>query len=53
MALQKLGLIPKKKDSFRNMTSARANEDDASLEGVVRQEESGNENDTVTALQVS
>ena len=53
MALHKLGVMPKKKGSSRNMTSAQAKKDDASLEGVVKKEEGGNENDTITALQVS
>ena len=55
VALEKLGIIPKRKERFPNMTSAQAKEDDAPLEGAVKKEDASsadNENDTVTTLQV-
>ena len=52
VALQKLGVIPKKKASFPNKTSARTNKKDASHKGVVKDEEDGNENETITTLRV-
>lgn len=52
VTLQKLGVIPKRKECFPNMTSAQAKEDAASLEGVVKKEEGSNEKDTIAALRV-
>ena len=52
VALQKLGVIPKKNPSFPNMTSAQKNKEHASHRGAVKEEEGGDESETITTLRV-
>ena len=52
VALQKLGVIPKKNPSFPNITSTQRNKEHASHRGVVKEEEGGDQTETITRLRV-